>query len=140
MNIISGLFSSSVEKPHKITFEDMQYAIKNTDLFTIINTLHKNEQICLINKTIPFNKEELLVNDLLENGENRKFVIYGKNASDLSVDIKYKQLISFGFKETYIYSGGLFEWLLLQDIYGENEFPTTSKEIDLLKYRGKRVF
>jgi hypothetical protein len=36
----------------------------------------------------------------------------------------------------YVYIGGLFEWLLLQDIYGDEEFPTTAKIIDILKYKG----
>ena len=31
--------------------------------------------------------------------------------------------------------GGLFEWLLLQDMYGSDEFPTTNKELDVLKYK-----
>jgi hypothetical protein len=31
--------------------------------------------------------------------------------------------------------GGLFEWLMLQDIYGYDEFPTTKKELDFLKYK-----
>ena len=39
------------------------------------------------------------------------------------------------FNHVYIYLGGLFEWLCLQDIYGENAFPTTTHEIDLLKYK-----
>ena len=29
----------------------------------------------------------------------------------------------------------MFEWLLLQDIYGYDNFPTTIKELDILKYR-----
>jgi hypothetical protein len=29
----------------------------------------------------------------------------------------------------------MFEWLLLQDIYGAASFPTTSKELDILKYK-----
>jgi hypothetical protein len=29
----------------------------------------------------------------------------------------------------------MFEWLLLQDIFGEKEFPTTKKELDVLKYK-----
>jgi hypothetical protein len=28
-----------------------------------------------------------------------------------------------------------FEWLLLQDIYGDKEFPTTFKQLDLLKFK-----
>ena len=35
----------------------------------------------------------------------------------------------------YLYLGGLFEWLLLQDIYGFDDFPTTSRQLDILKYK-----
>jgi len=35
----------------------------------------------------------------------------------------------------YIYPGGIFEWLCLQDIYGDELFPTTKKELDILKYK-----
>jgi hypothetical protein len=40
-----------------------------------------------------------------------------------------------GFPEVYVYSGGLFEWMLLQDIYGQDEFPTTKKVLDILKWK-----
>ena len=33
----------------------------------------------------------------------------------------------------------MFEWLMLQDIYGDNEFPTTKKELDFLKYKPVKV-
>jgi len=39
-----------------------------------------------------------------------------------------------------VYPGGLFEWLLLQDIYGEDNFPTTKKEMDILRFKGKQIF
>ena len=58
---------------------------------------------------------------------------------DNSTIKKHEQLLSLGLKNVYIYAGGLFEWLLLQDIYGYDEFPTTSKTIELLKYRGKSL-
>ena len=48
---------------------------------------------------------------------------------------KYKQLLSLGFTNVSIYIGGMFEWLLLQEIYGEAPFPTTCHELDLLKYK-----
>jgi hypothetical protein len=69
----------------------------------------------------------------------QRIVIYGKNAGDIRVDHKYNQLWKLGFTDIYIYLGGLFEWLLLQDIYGMEEFPTTCRELDILKYRGSRV-
>jgi hypothetical protein len=31
--------------------------------------------------------------------------------------------------------GGMFEWLLMQDVYGFDEFPTTTKICDILKFR-----
>jgi enhancing lycopene biosynthesis protein 2 len=38
-----------------------------------------------------------------------------------------------------VYTGGLFEWLLLQDIYGTQEFLTTKKELDLLKFKPNKI-
>jgi hypothetical protein len=43
--------------------------------------------------------------------------------------------MGLGFKNVRVYPGGMFEWLLLQDIYGAASFPTTSKETDILKYK-----
>ena len=62
-------------------------------------------------------------------------MIYGKNCNDEKLISKYKQLIDLGFINVNIYAGGMFEWLLLQDIYGDDNFPTTSRELDILKYR-----
>ena len=53
---------------------------------------------------------------------------------------KYDQLIGLGFPNVFIYPGGLFEWLCLQDIYGYDNFPTTIKELDILKFKAKSVF
>ena len=33
----------------------------------------------------------------------------------------------------------MFEWLMLQDIYGRDMFPTTKKEQDLLKYKSNQL-
>ena len=32
----------------------------------------------------------------------------------------------------------MFEWLCLQDIYGSDSFPTTQKELDILKYKANK--
>ena len=40
----------------------------------------------------------------------------------------------------YLYAGGLFEWLHLQDIYGKQEFPTTTYILDILKYKPMPTF
>jgi hypothetical protein len=118
-----------------IGFEDIVFSIKNKSSI-LINTLSHTEQGCLIYTTIPYEKEETIMNEMIENHNTHiRIFLYGKNASDESVEKKHKQLASLGFTQVYIYNGGLFEWLLLQDIYGSSEFPTTTKCIDLLLYR-----
>jgi hypothetical protein len=120
----------------KINFEDVQYVLKNNDIYILINTLNTSEQECLILNTLRYEKEEEIINKFLKIGnKNVKIVVYGKNCSDEQIYKKFNQLTSLGFYNTYIYLGGLFEWLLLQDIYGDKEFPTTSKQIDILKYK-----
>jgi hypothetical protein len=61
-------------------------------------------------------------------------------SNDETVEKKYDQLIALGFQNVYLYPGGMFEWLHLQDVYGVQEFPTTSKILDILKYKPTRVF
>lgn len=135
--MFSGLFQTSYKK---INFEDLQYAIKNTNQYILINTLPSNEQDCLIKSTTPYEEEERTINELLNNYDynNKKIIIYGKNSNDESAEKKYSQLRTLGFSEIYLYTGGLFEWMLLQDIYGNTEFPTTKKQLDLLKYKANR--
>jgi hypothetical protein len=126
-------FSKS-KKIKNIGFEDMKYAIKNKQM--IINTLTQFEQDCLIYGTISYDKEETMINSLIENGEkDHIIIIYGKNSTDETPEKKYSQLRQYGFYKVYIYTGGLFEWLLLQDIYSSQEFPTTTKCKDMLMYR-----
>jgi hypothetical protein len=137
MNRVWEIFKKS---PKYVNFEDVQDYIKNrTNKPLFVNTLLPNEQDCLISTTILCSEEENLINNILLTGMNQKIVVYGKNDVDPTVDKKYQQLVSLGFSEVYIYRGGLFEWLLLQDIYGGKEFPTTSKTLDLLKYRVRRI-
>ena len=61
--------------------------------------------------------------------------IYGKNSNDYSAYEKFFQLQKLGFSKVYLYIGGMFEWLCLQDIYGGDNFPTTTQELDIFKYR-----
>ena len=124
----------------KINYEDIQYVIKNSEIYLLINTLNETEQNCLIPNTINIKNEEELINKCIQNGNKKiKIIIYGRNCNDEKIYSKYQQLISLGFYHVYIYSGGLFEWLLLQDIYGADEFPTTKKELDILKYKQTKL-
>lgn len=119
----------------KINFEDVQIVVNNPEIYLLINTLNTLEQTCLIKNTIPVIQEEMIINKHLTAGKGIRIIIYGKNSNDEKIYKKYQQLLSLGFYNVFIYMGGLFEWLLLQDIYGQDEFPTTCKELDVLKYK-----
>ncbi len=124
----------------KINYEDIQYILKHPEGHLLINTLSETEQECLIINTMNIKNEENIINNLIKTGNKSiKIVIYGKNSNDEKVYNKYNQLSSLGFYNVFIYTGGLFEWLMLQDIYGENEFSTTKKELDILKYKANKV-
>jgi len=119
-----------------VQFEDVLTAITNKT--TIINTLPNDSQKCLIYSTISAIDEETHINNLLETSLGEHIIIYGKNSADTSVEKKYKQLKSLGFYKVYIYRGGMFEWILLQNIYGGDKIPTTVLEKDVLKYYSKK--
>ena len=120
----------------KINFEDMQHVCKNKELYLLINTLSELEQGCLIKNTLPAHTEVSIIDNYLKsNNKSVKIIIYGKHCNDDLVEKKYHQLLKLGFNNVYLYGGGMFEWLLLQDIYGVDEFPTTSKQTDHLKYK-----
>ena len=128
---------------NKVNFEYIQkciyYSNANDKVF-LINTLDYNKQECLIKNTLHASNEEEVLNKHLKLNKSIKIIIYGENCIDNKVISKYNQLYKLGFTNLYVYIGGLFEWLLLQDIYGDDEFPTTSKIIDILKYKGKNIY
>jgi len=117
----------------------MQTVIKNPEVYLIINTLPVSDQQCLITNTTVAEQEELIINKFMKENKNIRIIIYGKNSNDDSTNKKYQQLMSLGFYNIFIYTGGLFEWLLLQDIYGKDMFPTTKKELDILKYKPSQI-
>ena len=53
-------------------------------------------------------------------------IVYCANATcTASHTFASKQLR--GFKNKYLYTAGMYEWLLLQNFYGEKKFPTIGK-------------
>jgi len=123
----------------KINFEDIQYSLHNKDNYILINTMEDSCQDCLLPNTVTPEKETAIINHLIQSGKKDiKLVIYGKNCNDDKIYKKYNQLQSLGFYNVYVYTGGLFEWLMLQDIYGEKEFPTSKKELDILKFKPQK--
>lgn len=126
-----------------VGFEDVKIAIRKNGRYILINTLLSGEQDVLIQGTVPMEREETIINAQLNdyNTPDLPVIVYGRNSCDSSVDQKQTQLRALGIVDVYIYAGGLFEWLVLQDLYGAGEFPTTNKDIvDILKYRSKNSF
>ena len=125
----------------KLNFEGMQNIVKKNTYskFLIINTLESNNQNCLIKNTLPIEEEIAEITKYIKIDKTINIVIYGENSLDNRVLEKYEQLRKLGFDNVYLYLGGLFEWVLLQDYYSPEQFPTTSENIDLLKYKGKNI-
>ena len=120
-----------------IGFEDVIHCIKSPAKYALIHTLPVSEQGVLIKGTLLAADEESFVNEYLSKYTEypRTIILYGRNCCDDSPKHKQAQLLSLGISDVFIYVGGLFEWLLLQDIYGEAEFATDGKSMDLLVYR-----
>lgn len=123
------------ESMKKINYEDMQTVVKNPEIYLLINTLPSVSQDCLISNTVSIDQEEATINKYMKENRNIRIIIYGKNCNDDLVDKKYQQLLSLGFYNIFVYRGGMFEWLLLQDIFGNELFQTNKKELDILKYK-----
>lgn len=120
----------------KVGFEDIQQFTQDDGI--IINTLRENDQRVLIQKTVSAEHEIMMVKKAIKH--NKKIIIYGYNNNDESIFKKYKQILDLGHKNVYVYIGGLFEWLLLNDIYGNELFPVTNKTNDFLIYRPKTTY
>lgn len=125
----------SQQSTKKCNFEDIQSSCIQQKQGILINTLPTHEQDCLIENTLPIHQEEKYMNTLMKENIHIPIFIYGKHSNDDSVYKKCEQLLSLGFMNVYVYVGGLFEWLCLQDIYGFENFPTTKKELDILRFR-----
>ena len=123
----------------KVNFEDIQQIFRTNQNSLLINTLSANEQSCLIKGTVSIQDEIRLINENMHRS-SINIIVYGKNTSETSPYKKVEQLMGLGFYNVYLYPGGLFEWLCLQDIYGFEEFPTTSKELDILRYKPVSAF
>lgn len=134
---------------NKAGFDDVLYVIKQVKasdtLYLLINTLVITEQDNLIPHTLSYQQEEGFINEIIADYKrdpaHYTIIVYGKHGVDDSVDKKYKQLVGLGFSNTFIYYGGLFEWMLLQDVYGTDHFPTTNMGIkEPLRYAPRRKF
>ena len=125
----------NIQSLNKISFQDMQTCIEEN--YTII-TVMKDDKCC-IKGTTPIYREEDVINKLYSTDRTSPIVIYGYNDCDNNIARKYQQLKELGFHNLYIYPGGLFEWLMLQDIYSDKFFKTTINDLNLLKYKPNNI-
>lgn len=109
----------------KLNIEEMQTILKTPEKYIIIHTLMYEYQDCILPGTVPDTREESVINEMLTRIDipDKPIVIYGKNARDETVEKKAKQLKSLGIHDISVYYGGMFEWLLLNEVYGYTEFP-----------------
>lgn len=140
MKFLYDLFIKSNNTIQKIGYCDIQFAYNNINQYIIINTLPSTEQDYLIKNTITSVQEEAIVNKYLKENIEINIIVYGKNATDESIITKSQQLYSLGFTNIFIYVGGLFEWALLQEIYDFENFPTTTKLSDPLRFKPSNKF
>ena len=100
-----------------------------------------DDETILISGTTSISNETQRINMLLDDHEyDTNIIIYGKNTDDYeSLAKKRAQLLTLGFRNVWIYPGGIFEWILLQDIFGKTQFPTTTIVNDIIKCRPKSV-
>lgn len=134
---VFSLCMGAIQSYQRVHFEEISSICKNktnTEAI-IISTLPENMQQCLIENTLDVNEEVDKINQLLRKNRKQKIIIYGKNYSDETIYKKYNQLKGLGFTNIYLYIGGIFEWLCLQDIYGNDIFPCIGSETDILKYK-----
>ena len=120
----------------KSGFEDIQQYIQSNDPnLILINVLDPTDQDILILKTVHCQNEVALVNKAMS--DKKCIIVYGYNNNDERVVAKYNQILKLGHANVSVYVGGLFEWLMLNDIYGSEQFPVTKQCNDFYKYRPK---
>jgi hypothetical protein len=125
----------------RVGFDDVLLAIQQPEVYLLIDTLPSHEQSCLIPTTVCITEEEALMNRLISSYQHhtKTVIVYGKNCADTSVDRKYAQLLQLGFQQVYVYAGGMLEWMLLQDAFGKDAFPTSSDLLDLLRFQAPNI-
>lgn len=112
----------------RCSFKELQ---KKQGDFILLNTLPLNRQHYLIKGTLPGIEEAEKINEYLYKNKKVEIIVYGLDCQDATVLKKFAQLKSLGFEHVSIYMGGLFEWALLQEVYGSN-FPTEGSISDPL--------
>jgi len=130
--------NASSEQSYTCNYEDIQRGIVDKD--GIMIHIMDNDEMLIVGTT-SIDKETATMNQLLNDHEyDTHIIVYGKNTDDYERLVKKRgQLMTLGFRNVWFYPGGLFEWSLLQDIFGKSQFPTTNEVRDIIRYRQREL-
>ncbi len=119
-----GLGQSKLYKNYILNFDDMKIAVERG--YIICHIMDEIDGTILIKNTLSVKDEIKKINDLIKQSKfDETIVLYGRNYTDLELIVqRFQHLISFGFTRVFIYVGGLYEWILMQNLYGDKLFPT----------------
>jgi hypothetical protein len=135
INIKSFLYDSIMGNgiSNLVNFEKLKEMQKEGA--TMIHTMDESEKVLIVGTVVAEKEIEKINKMISKNDYEKDIIIYGRNCHEYEKLMKkQKQLASLGFKNVYIYLGGMFEWLLLQDVYGPKEFPT-EKNGEILDFK-----
>ena len=90
----------------------------------LFNALPSSYTNCNIKNTITKNNSLKIIKNLVKSKDI--IIVYCANSTCKASHEFIKNNLK-GFKNVYLYSGGLYEWLLLQNYYGKDKFGTTGK-------------
>ena len=104
----------------------------------LITVISNHTDATLIKGTLGEAEELRHVNEIIrkKNLDERIFV-YGENCSDSRVYSKARQLKKLGLKEVFVYTGGIFEWMLLGEVFGQDQFPVHGRVTNVVDHAGE---
>jgi hypothetical protein len=124
-NVNQMISFRQVQQAVKVITKSPPHQLPQNPNTILINTFTpvQQQQHGLIRGTTLADKEEQMVQSALERDLSITILVYGHNALD---PLPYRQadkLRNLGFANVYVYVGGMFEWLLLCDLYGPDQYP-----------------
>lgn len=120
----------------RVNFEAVPSASSDGLLISTIDCTRDAHLDCAIIGTTDRSQETEKIQRAKEVYPNMPIVIYGANSTDTTPFFRWKELTQMGLTNVSVYTGGLFEWLLLGETYGTEAFGVTTPQDDLLKFKG----
>lgn len=107
------------------------YITDNSAKVILLATPQVDAKMWRIDRTLTPEMEEREINRIIQKysssgkAPEEKIVYYGLNSVDRSPDEQAAKLASHGI-EASVYRGGVFEWLLLREVFGTDNYPVCS--------------